>query len=298
MPSRLSPLKKLTKEELEVIAASQGIKLPKSSSKKEIISKLSKLPSDKLKEALMRERKEGRERKKTTKRRLEAAVKGEKVTAVEDVEKLAGKLAKSGLRLHPPLIMDLKSRFKLKADLDGDGEQFYKSLSADALKFLYECYVKKSQEDPLYLAYRSAQWFLNKHRKTSRVEVNKEVSGVGVVGALFYDGNDKAIAFLDCIVERKEVSVEQAKEWIKKVIKLYEKSRGSIKRAYLVSTLGFAPDVVEFLISNLGIAKNGFLKLKRKLIKVVDGEIIIGAKEGVTIHLCREKLGEIIQLFP
>ena len=132
----------------------------------------------------------------------------------------------------------------------------------------------------------------------NKIEVNREVSEIGMVNIVFYDSKGRTMSIADCIDKRCRMSIEDVDRWLEKVKKLYHKSKGSLKDAYLISAWGFASNVKDHLMERAKVNERGFLKIKRSLIKIVDGEIIIGAKEGVNVFLCEEKLGDIMQIFP
>jgi len=308
MPSKLDLLKTLSKEQLEKAAASQGIKLPKGSTKKEIITKLSKLPMSKIKEIVEKYGKEGKEKSKRREKKvdkkekraetLRSYKKTTRTTAYNDAESLINKFIELGIKIHPALIKELGARFSFQPKLKGDLRDVYGSFNVEALKFIYESFIERKTSSPLHLIFRVAQWVSKKYKDVSRIDVNKEISGIGIISIIFYNSKGKVLSIADCIDKQCRISVEDVDRWLEKIKKLYHKSKGSLKDAYLISAWGFTPDVRVHLMEKAEINERGFLKIRRSLIRIADGEIIIGAKEGVNVFLCEEKLGEIMQVFP
>ncbi|MHC1628161.1 MAG: hypothetical protein ACXQTI_04970, partial [Candidatus Nezhaarchaeales archaeon] len=128
MPSKLDLLKALSKEQLEKAAASQGIKVSKGSTKREIIAKLSKLPMNKIKEIVDKYGKESkaksrRKREKSSEKKAKKAEppkdhkKAARTSMDNDVESLISKLIELGIKIHPALMKELGVRFGFQPKL-------------------------------------------------------------------------------------------------------------------------------------------------------------------------------------
>ena len=307
MPSKLEILKSLSKEQLRKAALAEGIKLSKDATKKEIILKLSKLPLSKIKEIAEKYGDaNGKSKKSSVKKRKSSSKRASdkqrvKVNegAIEDLsyerERLIAKLVDLKVKLHPVLVREIGRIYGFQPLISEDINEVYRSFSLDALRAVYESFVEKSVEGDLrYMAYRVAQWILNRVEGLSSLNILEEDKSPIL---LFYDKRGRLIVVAKCLADKREVEVDDVKTWIEEIKRRFRDSKGSLRRAYLIALHEYSADIKEALFK-LGIGHDGFMKVRRAILKVIDGGLALGVKEGVYISLCIDRLGDVIQIFP
>ena len=307
MPSKLEILKSLSKEQLRKAALAEGIKISKDATKKEIISKLSKLPLSKIKEIAEKYGDaNGKSKKSSAKKRKSSSKKASdkqhvevSKVVVEDLsyerERLIAKLVDLKVKLHSALVREIGRIYGFQPLISEDINEVYKSFSLDALRAVYESFIERRIEGDLrYVAYRVAQWILNRIEGLSSLNILEEDKGPAL---LFYDRRGRLIVTARCLADRREVGIDDVKTWIEEVKRRFRDSKGSLRRAYLIALHEYSADIKEALFK-LGIDHDGFMKIRRAILKIVDGGLALGVKEGVYIALCIDRLGDVIQVFP
>lgn len=301
MSTKYDLLNKLSKDQLKEIAISEGFKVPEGATKDDIIKILLRLSMSRIKEVVS-EYVEEVERTTIIKEKIKRKGRIEKRERTEITlsrAEMLVKLLENNVRLHPSLIEELGEKFRFHADTKGPLHNIYSKFPEDALRAVYECFIEcKIDERGRYLEYRFAQWLAKTDKRINKIDIDKKIPNIGEIDVIGYDKKGRIIVIAECKARKSKASKEDIDPWLRNVELIFNETKGSLTDAYFINIMGFTDEIRKRMLEDKRIDERGFFKIKRSFVKIVEGDIVFGALEGVNIHLCEERSGEIKQIFP
>jgi hypothetical protein len=295
-------LDKLSREQLEEIATSEGIKLPKGALKQAIIKELLILSMSRIKE-IVAEYCEEIERTTIIKEKIKRTGKiGERekteVKASVSRAEIITSLMENKIKFHPSIIEEFGENFRFHPKTKGNPFDIYNTFTDEALRAVYDCFVEhKLDPRGRFLEYRFAQWLAEKDRQIDKIDIDKKIPNIGEVDVIGYDEDGKIISIAECKARRGKASKEEIDPWLRNIELIFRETKGSLKNAYFVNVAGFTDGIKERVLEDKRINNEGFLGIKWG-ISLSKEEIIIGKTKGVNIFLLEERAGKIKQIFP
>jgi hypothetical protein len=293
----------LSRKQLKEIALSEGLKIPEKASKDAIIRELLSLSMSRIRE-LVSEYAEEIERttiiKEKIKRRgrMEGREKTE-IKATLSRAEIITSLMENKVKLHPSIIEEFGEKFGFHPKTKGDIFAIYNTFTDEALRTVYDCFIKKKLDRTgRFLEYRFAQWMANRDKEITRIDIDKQIPNVGEIDVIGYDEYGKIISIAECKARRSKASKEDIDPWLRSIELIFNKTKGSLKKAYFVNVAGFTDGIIERMLQDKRIEKDGFFIVRKSIVKFTEGDIVFRAKEGVNIYLCEERSGKIEQIFP
>jgi len=293
-------LDKLSREQLEEIAISEGIKLPKGARKQAIMKELLSLSMSRIKE-IVAEYAEEIERTTIIKEKIKRTgkvrerEKAEVKVKVSRAEIITG-LMENKVKLHPSIIEEFGENFRFHPKTRGNPFDIYNTFTDEALKSVYDCFVEhKLDPRGRFLEYRFAQWLAEKDRQIDKIDIDKKIPIIGEIDVIGYDGDGKIISIAECKARRGKASKEEIDPWLRSVELIFKETKGSLENAYFVNVAGFTDGIKERVLEDKRIDDKGFFGMKWGLDLSTDWLV---KKKGVNIFLCEERAGKIKQVFP
>jgi len=171
----------------------------------------------------------------------------------------------------------------------GGWHKIYDGFNEEALRALYECFVKKKLDRKgRYLEYRVAQWLTRRNKAIDKIDIDKRFPKIGEIDVVGYDKKGNIICIAECKARKSKASKEDIDPWLKNVELMFNESKEKLQEAYFVNVAGFTDGIKNRMLEDKKITKDGKLIVSGLAARLIKGAIYIG-KLTVDIYFCEER---------